>query len=109
MVIRDSTLPANRPSSSRNLPPIPSSGNLPSDIVHLYTVPEQSQAQPSPAEAEEEEQEQEQGVVDVHPTFQRDSGLKGNIKVIVGKNEFWCHKDILWFASPFFKDLLQGK
>jgi hypothetical protein len=105
MVIRNSTLPANRPSSSRALPPIPPLGNLPSDIVHLYTVPEQSQAQPSPAEAEE----QEQGVVDVHPTFQRDSGLKGNIKVVVGKNELWCHKDILWFASPFFKDLLQGK
>lgn len=45
----------------------------------------------------------------VHSTFTRDSAFRGNVKVVVGRNEFWCHKEILWFASPFFQGLLQGK
>ncbi|WVR00167.1 hypothetical protein IAU59_007309 [Kwoniella sp. CBS 9459] len=49
-------------------------------------------------------------VVDVHPTFlpSFESPMPGNVKVIVGRNEFWCHKEVLWFASPFFQGLLQG-
>lgn len=47
--------------------------------------------------------------VEIHPTFARDSALRGRVKVVVGRNEFWCHKDILWFASPFFKGLLEGE
>lgn len=45
----------------------------------------------------------------VHPTFSRDSSFRGKVKVVVGRNEFWCHKEILWFASPFFQGLLQGR
>jgi hypothetical protein len=52
--------------------------------------------------------EEEEEVI-VHPTFERDSALKGNVRVIVGRNEFWCHKEVLWFASPFFQGLLQGR
>jgi len=44
----------------------------------------------------------------VHPTFCRDAALPGRVKVIVGRYEFWCHKEVLWFASPFFNALLQG-
>ncbi|KAK8853225.1 hypothetical protein IAR55_003927 [Kwoniella newhampshirensis] len=47
-------------------------------------------------------------VIEVHPTFLPDSTMPGNVKVIVGRNEFWCHKEILWFASPFFQGLLEG-
>jgi len=56
-------------------------------------------------EAEGEEEEE----VNVHPSFCRDAQLPGRVKVMVGKYEFWCHKEILWFASPFFQSLLDGK
>jgi hypothetical protein len=35
--------------------------------------------------------------------------MPGRVKVVVGREEFWCHKEILWFASPFFKALLEGR
>ncbi|WVN84982.1 uncharacterized protein L203_100119 [Cryptococcus depauperatus CBS 7841] len=54
------------------------------------------------------EEEEEEGPIEVHPTFMEGADLPGRIKVVVGKNEFWCHKDVLWFASPFFEGLLQG-
>lgn len=60
-------------------------------------------------EVEEDEEEQEEEYVNVHSTFLKDSQLKGRVKVVVGRNEFWCHKEVLWFASPFFQGLLQGK
>jgi hypothetical protein len=60
-------------------------------------------------EEDGERLEPEQEPIDVHPTFQPDAELKGSVKVLVGKNEFWCHKEILWFASPFFRDMLQGE
>jgi len=47
--------------------------------------------------------------VDIHPTFRRDSLLPGRVRVVVGRHEFWCHKEVLWFASPFFQALLQGR
>lgn len=47
--------------------------------------------------------------VAIHPTFQRDAPLAGRVKVMVGLYEFWCHKEVLWFASPFFQGLLQGR
>lgn len=55
------------------------------------------------------EYEDSEDEVEVHSTFSRDSQLRGKVKVIVGRNEFWCHKEILWFASPFFQGLLAGK
>lgn len=60
-----------------------------------------------PVDLEEEEVVDEEVVV--HSTFSRDSSFRGKVKVVVGRNEFWCHKEILWFASPFFQGLLQGK
>jgi hypothetical protein len=53
--------------------------------------------------------EDEDEEVEVHSTFCKDSQLKGKVKVVVGRHEFWCHKEILWFASPFFQGLLAGK
>ena len=60
-----------------------------------------------PVDLEEEEVVDEEVVV--HSTFSRDSSFRGKVKVVVGRSEFWCHKEILWFASPFFQGLLQGK
>lgn len=47
--------------------------------------------------------------MEIHPTFSRYADMPGRVKVIVGREEFWCHKEILWFASPFFKALLEGR
>ncbi|KLT45781.1 hypothetical protein CC85DRAFT_117288 [Cutaneotrichosporon oleaginosum] len=44
----------------------------------------------------------------VHPTFWSDATFPGRVKVVVGRHEFWCHKEVLWFASPFFSACLQG-
>ncbi|BEJ17957.1 hypothetical protein CspHIS471_0702340 [Cutaneotrichosporon sp. HIS471] len=44
----------------------------------------------------------------VHPTFWSDATFPGRVKVVVGRYEFWCHKEVLWFASPFFSACLQG-
>jgi hypothetical protein len=52
----------------------------------------------------------EDEVVDIHPTFCRDAALPGRVKVVVGRyaHEFYCHKEVLWYASPFFNAVLQG-
>lgn len=47
--------------------------------------------------------------VEIYMTFRRDAPLAGRVKVVVGRHEFWCHKEVLWFASPFFQGLLQGR
>lgn len=60
-----------------------------------------------PIDAEDAEEDEDDIVV--HPTFCRDAALPGRVKVIVGRYEFWCHKEVLWFASPFFNALLQGR
>jgi hypothetical protein len=85
-----------------------SARSLSSEAVYLYPVPE-STVLPSSARIKEREAEEEDVEVDVHPTFAKDSVMKGKVKVVVGRNEFWCHKEILWFASPFFQGLLQGR
>ncbi|RXK40539.1 hypothetical protein M231_02191 [Tremella mesenterica] len=59
-------------------------------------------------EETEEEGGEEVETVEVHPTFRRDAALSGTVKVRVGGSDFWCHKEILYFASPFFQGLLQG-
>ncbi|WVO21183.1 uncharacterized protein IAS62_002489 [Cryptococcus decagattii] len=63
---------------------------------------------PSEDEIAKEIELEDESPIDVHPTFLCDAELPGKIKVIVGRNEFWCHKEVLWFASPFFEGLLSG-
>lgn len=76
--------------------------------MYLYTVPETTvfSSRDDLPEVRERYEDEE---VNVHSTFARDSALRGKVKVVVGRNEFWCHKEILWFASPFFQGLLQGR
>lgn len=64
---------------------------------------------PSEDDIDKEAELEDQGPIDVHPTFRCGAELPGKVKVIVGRNEFWCHKEVLWFASPFFEGLLNGK
>jgi hypothetical protein len=47
--------------------------------------------------------------IDIHPTFRKDCPLPGTIKVVVQGEVFWCHKEILYFASPFFEAILSGE
>ena len=80
-----------------------------SQAVYLYPVPEITVfSNRDPLELEANERDEVEEVV-VHSTFTRESAFKGKVKVVVGRNKFWCHKEILWFASPFFQGLLQGK
>ncbi|OXG18022.1 hypothetical protein C367_04835 [Cryptococcus neoformans Ze90-1] len=63
---------------------------------------------PSEDDIDKEAELEDEGPIDVHPTFRCGAELPGKVKVIVGRNEFWCHKEVLWFASPFFEGLLNG-
>lgn len=52
--------------------------------------------------------EKDEGVV-VHPTFRADAGeMRGDVLVRVEGVEFFVHKDVLMFASPFFRGALGG-
>ncbi|KAJ9474814.1 BTB domain-containing protein [Pseudozyma hubeiensis] len=44
----------------------------------------------------------------VHPTFRSDAESRGDVLVRVDGVEFWVHKDVLLFSSPFFKSVLAG-
>lgn len=44
----------------------------------------------------------------VHPTFRSDAESRGDVLVRVDGVEFWVHKDVLLFSSPFFKSVLEG-
>lgn len=54
------------------------------------------------------EMEDEAEPLEIHPTFRPDAEFPGRVLVIVAGYEFWCHKEVLWFASPFFNALLKG-
>ncbi|SPO28992.1 uncharacterized protein UTRI_04960_B [Ustilago trichophora] len=45
----------------------------------------------------------------VHPTFRSDAENRGDVLVRVDAVEFWVHKDVLLFSSPFFKSVLGGE
>ena len=44
----------------------------------------------------------------MHPTFRSDADHRGDVLVRVDGVEFWVHKDVLLFSSPFFKSVLEG-
>lgn len=69
--------------------------------------PRHTRSQSTPAfELEPEDDDAEP--LEIHPTFRRDAEFPGRVLVAVGGYEFWCHKEVLWFASPFFNALLRG-
>ena len=83
-------------------------GTWPSSSDGHLKIPTASSDENTPDDIDDDPEEDEEVVV-VHPTFHRDAAMPGRVKVLVGRYEFWCHKEILWFASPFFQSLLEGK
>ncbi|TKY89498.1 hypothetical protein EX895_002029 [Sporisorium graminicola] len=50
----------------------------------------------------------DEGGFAVHPTFRSDAEWRGDVLVRVDGVEFWVHKDVLLFSSPFFQSVLTG-
>ncbi|KIP11642.1 hypothetical protein PHLGIDRAFT_99474 [Phlebiopsis gigantea 11061_1 CR5-6] len=46
--------------------------------------------------------------IDIDPTFTKIAKLPGNVKIVVENTTFWTHKEVLFFASPFFEAALSG-
>ncbi|EAU91293.2 hypothetical protein CC1G_11551 [Coprinopsis cinerea okayama7 len=46
--------------------------------------------------------------IQLDETFTRNSKFPGTVKIIVEATTFWAHKEVLFFASPFFEAALSG-
>ncbi|KAI0044211.1 hypothetical protein FA95DRAFT_1497417 [Auriscalpium vulgare] len=46
--------------------------------------------------------------IDVDQTFTKRSEFPGTVKIVVESTTFWAHKEVLYFASPFFQAALSG-
>ncbi|TCD61701.1 hypothetical protein EIP91_008030 [Steccherinum ochraceum] len=46
--------------------------------------------------------------IDIDHTFTKNSRMPGTVKIIVQGTTFWAHKEVLYFASPFFEAALSG-
>ncbi|KAI0259249.1 hypothetical protein BC834DRAFT_907168 [Gloeopeniophorella convolvens] len=49
-----------------------------------------------------------QGPIDVDRAFTPHSEFPGTVKIVVESTTFWAHREVLWFASPFFQAALSG-
>jgi len=46
--------------------------------------------------------------IEIDEIFTKHSPLAGTVKIIVESTTFWTHKEVLFFASPFFQAALSG-
>ncbi|KAJ6475286.1 hypothetical protein C8R47DRAFT_1142916 [Mycena vitilis] len=46
--------------------------------------------------------------IELDETFMKNSAFPGNVKIVVESTTFWAHKEVLFFASPFFEAALSG-
>ncbi|KAF9566819.1 hypothetical protein CPC08DRAFT_703789 [Agrocybe pediades] len=46
--------------------------------------------------------------IEIDDTFTKNCRLPGTVKIVVESTTFWAHKEILFFASPFFEAALSG-
>ncbi|KAI0063517.1 hypothetical protein BV25DRAFT_1869666 [Artomyces pyxidatus] len=46
--------------------------------------------------------------IDVDQAFTKRSEFPGTVKIVVESTTFWAHKEVLYFASPFFQAALSG-
>ncbi|THH03548.1 hypothetical protein EW146_g10411, partial [Bondarzewia mesenterica] len=46
--------------------------------------------------------------IDVDQTFTKRYEFPGTVKIVVESTTFWAHKEVLYFASPFFQAALSG-
>ncbi|KAJ2922317.1 hypothetical protein H1R20_g14767, partial [Candolleomyces eurysporus] len=52
--------------------------------------------------------EDDEEPVELDETFTKESSFPGTVKIIVQSTTFWAHKEVLFFASPFFEAALSG-
>ncbi|KAF8744917.1 hypothetical protein AX14_012743 [Amanita brunnescens Koide BX004] len=52
--------------------------------------------------------EDEDEGIEIDNTFTRHSPFPGGVKIVVEGTTFWAHKEVLYFASPFFQAALSG-
>ncbi|KAL9711814.1 hypothetical protein Ac2012v2_004886 [Leucoagaricus gongylophorus] len=52
-------------------------------------------------------EEPEEAVV-LHETFKKHARFPGTVKIVVENTTFWTHREVLYFASPFFEAALSG-
>ncbi|KAI6040204.1 hypothetical protein EDC04DRAFT_1522209 [Pisolithus marmoratus] len=46
--------------------------------------------------------------IEIDQTFTRGGTFPGSVKIVVESTTFWAHKEVLYFASPFFQAALSG-
>ncbi|KAF8647041.1 hypothetical protein AX16_006878 [Volvariella volvacea WC 439] len=46
--------------------------------------------------------------IELDETFTKNSRFPGTVKIVVESTTFWAHKEVLFFASPFFEAALSG-
>ncbi|KAH7928895.1 hypothetical protein BV22DRAFT_1110181 [Leucogyrophana mollusca] len=46
--------------------------------------------------------------IEIDDTFTRNNRFPGTVKIVVESTTFWAHKEVLFFASPFFEAALSG-
>ncbi|KAK7057276.1 hypothetical protein R3P38DRAFT_2840352 [Favolaschia claudopus] len=52
--------------------------------------------------------EDDDEAIELDETFMKNSPFPGNVKIVVESTTFWAHKEVLYFASPFFEAALSG-
>ncbi|KAG6868109.1 hypothetical protein C0993_007520 [Termitomyces sp. T159_Od127] len=46
--------------------------------------------------------------IEIDEAFTKNSRFPGTVKIVVENTSFWAHKEVLFFASPFFEAALSG-
>ncbi|KAK2467764.1 hypothetical protein APHAL10511_000059 [Amanita phalloides] len=52
--------------------------------------------------------EDEEEAIEIDQTFTKHGHFPGSVKIVVEGTTFWAHKEVLYFASPFFQAALSG-
>ncbi|KAF8210148.1 hypothetical protein K438DRAFT_1809078 [Mycena galopus ATCC 62051] len=52
--------------------------------------------------------EDDDEAIELDETFVKNSVFPGTVKIVVESTTFWAHKEVLYFASPFFEAALSG-
>ncbi|KAF7376074.1 hypothetical protein MSAN_00022200 [Mycena sanguinolenta] len=52
--------------------------------------------------------ESDDEAIELDETFVKNSAFPGTVKIVVESTTFWAHKEVLYFASPFFEAALSG-
>ncbi|KAJ6586841.1 hypothetical protein DFH09DRAFT_909712 [Mycena vulgaris] len=52
--------------------------------------------------------EDDDEAIELDETFVKNSPFPGTVKIVVESTTFWAHKEVLFFASPFFEAALSG-